>query len=172
MKILFLVWLPLLCGGCFNFHLDFGDAKFFSDHDAGCFLCGPPPRDPALCHDGVRNGAETDIDCGGNPGFCVFCTRNGCGPCRDGRTCTQNEDCESIHCAAGVCVAPTCDDFLWNGDEKDVDCGGSCAPCGARAWCDKDADCVSQRCVGWHCQGPDADMRAPIVDAGSPEGGG
>ncbi|MFN3199693.1 MAG: hypothetical protein ACE366_14905 [Bradymonadia bacterium] len=32
-------------------------------------------------------------------------------------------------CSGGTCAAPACDDGVGNGDETDVDCGGSCAPC-------------------------------------------
>jgi hypothetical protein len=46
------------------------------------------------CNDGIQNGDETDIDCGGS-----------CDPC------------------------PTCDDGIQNGDETGVDCGGSCDAC-------------------------------------------
>ena len=37
----------------------------------------------------------------------------------------------------------TCDDGLRNGDETDVDCGGSCATkCGKKAACSVDEDCL------------------------------
>jgi len=45
------------------------------------------------CTDGLRNGPETDVDCGG--GICV--------PCAVGRTCQVATDCLSGLCVAGVC---------------------------------------------------------------------
>ena len=57
---------------------------------SGCFGDVTP-----TCNDGVQNGDETDVDCGGSS--CPAC--------------------------------PTCSDGIQNGDETGVDCGGSCAPC-------------------------------------------
>lgn len=57
------------------------------------------------------------------------------------------------HCAdpecngsGGVCVAATCEDGRTNGDETDVDCGGSCEPCVANAACVDEDDCRSGVC--------------------------
>jgi len=41
---------------------------------------------------------------------------------------------------------PTCDDGILNGDETDVDCGGSCDPCAVAATCDHDGDCATGMC--------------------------
>ena len=69
------------------------------------------------CQDGIRNNAETDIDCGGPA----------CPACAVGSTCGRHEDCDSSVCRAGTCQAPSCSDGKQNGDEGGVDCGGSCA---------------------------------------------
>lgn len=50
-----------------------------------CFIPAAPPA----CANGVKDGAETDIDCGG--GFCT--TR-----CGDGQACINNNDCSSGAC--------------------------------------------------------------------------
>jgi hypothetical protein len=55
---------------------------------------GTPPA--PTCADGVKNGSETDIDCGGPA--CVACTT--------GKACGVNEDCASNICTGGVCQAP------------------------------------------------------------------
>jgi len=49
---------------------------------------------PALakCDDGVRNGQETDVDCGG-----------GCVPCAQCMRCKVAADCETSQCADGTC---------------------------------------------------------------------
>lgn len=63
-----------------------------------CFgaSCGPTPPPGASCADGVRNGLETDVDCGGAE----------CGPCGLGRSCLEHTDCETDSCATGVCTTP------------------------------------------------------------------
>src|SRR5262245_45609279 len=45
-------------------------------------------------------------------------------------------------------VAPTCNDGIENGDETDVDCGGSrCDPCDVGKGCARPSDCRSQVCM-------------------------
>lgn len=49
----------------------------------------------SLCFNGLKNGSESDVDCGG-----------GClAKCALGRTCVQSLDCSSNACQDGVCVA-------------------------------------------------------------------
>ena len=83
-------------------------------------VCTNGSCDGPACSDGVRNGNETGIDCGGPPS---------CPRCKVGQGCKASSDCFSGVCWAGVCEAPSCNDGVLNGDEKDWDCGGSCAPC-------------------------------------------
>src|SRR5262245_41691896 len=76
---------------------------------------------PGSCGDGVKDDAETDVDCGGGA----------CPTCADGLMCLTDADCTSGVCDAnGVCAMPadSCADGVMDGDETDVDCGGSCAP--------------------------------------------
>lgn len=58
----------------------------------------PDPNDPVLpsCHDGTKNGDETDTDCGGS-----------CPRCAQDKACTKNGDCQSNVCGSDVkCTAP------------------------------------------------------------------
>jgi hypothetical protein len=88
--------------------------EIYGDTDPECD--GPQPT----CSDGVQNGTETDVDCGGGS----------CAACDDGESCAVNGDCTSGLCSGGVCTAAsTCSDGVQNGDETGVDCGGSCPPC-------------------------------------------
>jgi beta-glucosidase len=45
------------------------------------------------CTDGIRNGSETDIDCGGS------CPND----CADGKLCGVNGDCTGNNCVSGTC---------------------------------------------------------------------
>lgn len=46
----------------------------------------------ATCFDRVRDGAETDVDCGGY-----------CAPCAEDSSCRISRDCASGRCAEGIC---------------------------------------------------------------------
>src|SRR5690242_8515726 len=53
----------------------------------GCVLVAP-----STCGDGVKNGSESDVDCGGL-----------CSACPDGKKCFDSLDCVNS-CSAGVCA--------------------------------------------------------------------
>lgn len=90
------------------------------------------------CTDRKRDGAETDIDCGG--GTCPKCAADA--------ACTGPGDCESGACDANKCRAPTCSDGFRDGYESDVDCGAVCARCAAGKRCATSDDCASGSCNG------------------------
>jgi hypothetical protein len=99
---------------------------------------------PPTCFDGIKNGTETDIDCGGE-----------CPPCPDGDDCLVDSDCESGVCDSMICQAPTCEDGVQNGLETDVDCGGPVCPgCAGGERCDVDSDCESGLCTDGVCETP------------------
>ncbi len=112
--------------------------------DADCAkpdVCGPERTcvDPR-CNDGKRDGAETDVDCGGPS----------CGAtCATGKACATGADCRDGVCdpATKTCAPATCADGVKNGGESDVDCGGpSCKPCGPEQACTVAADCAGNVC--------------------------
>ncbi len=63
--------------------------------------------------------------------------------------------CESGNCALGT-PADTCFDRVLDGDETDIDCGGSCMACPGDAVCTAADDCQSQSCAGT-CAAPSCD---------------
>ena len=68
-----------------------------------------PPPGPT-CTDGVQNGSETGVDCGG-----------ACPRCASGQGCTARNDCASAFCSEGTCQ--TCTDIP---DNCDSDADGPC----------------------------------------------
>jgi len=87
--------------------------------------------------DGIKNGDETDVDCGGSKSPA----------CADGKGCLAVADCTSGVCTSGKCQAPTATDGVRNGDETGVDCGGTKAPkCAAGQGCQTNADCNQLKC--------------------------
>lgn len=86
---------------------------------------------------GVKDGDETDVDCGGASSPA----------CDDGKQCVTPEDCTSSVCTGGVCQAPSATDGVKNGDETGKDCGGAKAPkCATGEGCLGDGDCDAVRC--------------------------
>ncbi|CAF1027112.1 unnamed protein product, partial [Adineta steineri] len=94
------------------------------------------------CRDGIMNGNETDIDCGGS-----------CLTCAVGKKCTLTKDCDNVQCINNICASATCNDAIKNNGETDVDCGGSnCSPCGTGKACSGARDCVSKSCASGICK--------------------
>jgi len=135
------------------------------------------------CTDGLLNGAETDVDCGGGV----------CSTCGGGQTCASGGDCDSGNCppddnvccdtaCAGLCESclgsatggtdGTCDMVLTDTD-PDAECGasetcdgmGACYdPCPTNT-CYTDADCTPG-VTGDLCVDPADDcLRATCVGA-------
>lgn len=109
------------------------------------------------CDNGVQDGAETGVDCGGGT----------CDSCSGMRGCIADSDCESSHCpeTRGYCIVddgrgecgsenanePLCGDCMKNGNEIDVDCGGECGPCRVGKACANNDGCWSGVCSNGTC---------------------
>lgn len=132
-----------LCGGvCVNTQTSASNCGVCGNQ-CSSGVCGAGACQAASCSDGVKNGAETAIDCGGGT----------CAACAAGKSCAVGSDCSSGVCSAGVCQTAACSDSVKNGAETDVDCGGgSCAACGTGKACSVAADCTSNVCFGGVCQ--------------------
>ncbi len=109
---------------------------------AGCAVDGRTCNDESqtvvapTCSDNIKNGAEADIDCG----LDSVCPNK----CAIGKSCAIADECVSGYCDStsltctnspdetnsdqnDAAQSPaTCVDGLQNGNEDDVDCGGSC----------------------------------------------
>jgi hypothetical protein len=160
-------------------------------------VCDVKQKKCVSCNDGVKNGKETDVDCGGpDCGACLglpcdpargcknhtFCTNTGmhpdnvccatqcgdkCEACVKLKTGQPDGTCAPIpyptdpdgECSGlggcgktpGQCA---CEDGLKNGDESDIDCGGSVCPgCAGGKTCGNATDCSvsAQQCVNGTC---------------------
>jgi len=99
---------------------------------AGCIMYLNPH-----CDDGIHDGSETDIDCGGS------CARR----CTIGFACDSGADCQSGVCASGRCVPQPCFNGVQDNAETDIDCGGgTCRPCAGGRRCTTGADCFNGQC--------------------------
>ena len=106
--------------------------------DAGLLVDGA--QIPKTATDGVKDGDETDVDCGGSSGT----------PCKPNAQCKAAGDCDSGVCTSGRCAAPTSTDGVKNGDESDIDCGGtttSAPKCATDKLCKANTDCASDGCA-------------------------
>ena len=115
-----------------------------------------------MCLNGVRDGDESDVDCGGS---CAV-------KCVAGQMCASALDCEAgLGCdGTNHCVMPPahCTNSVLDGDESDVDCGGSCVTCGFLAKCNDNSDCATGACdraQSLRCENPDICGNG-VVDAG------
>lgn len=92
------------------------------------------------CKDGVMNGDETGIDCGGQ----------NCPPCKKGEMCNQDSECLSGYCVDGTCCDAACDFVCYSCNLPGS--VGTCAPV-AFGGTDINPDPI-QDCVGTHqCNG-------------------
>jgi hypothetical protein len=100
----------------------------------------------ATCGDLIKDGQETDVDCGGTD----------CAPCLDGKKCSTGSDCVSDVCTDGLCAVSSCTDGVKNGHETDKDCGGPDCPkrCPDGDDCAAPTDCASGVCQGGTCKAP------------------
>jgi FG-GAP-like repeat len=90
------------------------------------------------CSDQIRNGEETDIDCGGMT----------CGTCEIGQSCLADSDCEESTCERGTCTPLPCVNGVRDMAETDTDCGGgTCRKCAGGNRCQTATDCVNGMCV-------------------------
>lgn len=104
----------------------------------------------ASCDDGVANGAETDVDCGGEGDEDG---EGGCAPCADGASCESGDDCANGVCGEGVCGHPKCSNGQQDAGETDLDCGGMmCGGCALGKSCKQDSDCLSRECSEGVCE--------------------
>ena len=108
------------------------------------------------CTDGIKNGNETSIDCGGG-GQCKPCKATG----NSGTgSCLRDTDCLSERCEDGLCVS--CSNNIKDSDEGDIDCGGMCQKkCKNSKNCQKGSDCLTSYCDTADtttCKDPPADV--------------
>jgi len=106
-------------------------------------VCAGAICQPAKSDDGVKNGDETDVDCGGSAPDAPRCA--------DDKACIAATDCTDGVCdpASKTCSKPTATDGVKNADESDIDCGGTLtgAPkCAVAKSCNAHADCESDGC--------------------------
>jgi hypothetical protein len=109
------------------------------------------------CSDMVKNGNETDTDCGGSK----------CPKCAAGQMCFSDLDCISNFCGANDICAPaaSCMDSAQNGNETDVDCGGAdCGACSNGSKCQVNSDCQSSTCIGGSCTNPLVFIGATVLN--------
>jgi hypothetical protein len=134
-----------MCNGC-----DSGQACQAAS-DCANHICNVPKMIcvASTCDDGVLDGSETDVDCGG-----------GCpNKCKGGKVCLSTADCAppSACDATHHCVAAQCTNGIRDvanpganppiAAETDIDCGGTvCGPCALGKGCLGGSDCQSGFC--------------------------
>lgn len=132
------------------------------------------------CDDGVKNGDETDVDCGGR-----HCTTK----CAQGKTCAAAADCATSFCEDGVCCEIACTDACYTcnlmgsvgtcdlvpnyGDDTNYGMNESClatngVTCNGAGLCKKalNVECATSiECASNKCGDPDMDGKKTCVKA-------
>ena len=127
----------------------------------------------SVCCDGSCTGGCESCNQGGLLGTCVphssdtdpenicgagvQCSGEGVCEAPDTSPCNGDNDCAMGFChpTSNTCETPTCMDGFANGNETDVDCGGTClATCDTGENCSVPLDCTSKVCTGNTCQAP------------------
>jgi len=116
------------------------------DAATGEDVCGEACAAPAAptCTDKIKNGSETDVDCGGG----------GCPACSAGQACAVTErDCtQYTMCSNSKCIGVSCADSVKDAHETDVDCGGGeCEGCAIGKFCVTSSDCDKSICDNGQC---------------------
>ncbi|MFM2153313.1 MAG: hypothetical protein RL199_1748, partial [Pseudomonadota bacterium] len=153
------------------------DAGCSAGRDCASLVCSKAGRCvAATLTDKVKNGGESDVDCGVESAKCAVkkaCLTNA--NCAEGLDCFEGKCLRALAAACGAadeckapmfCSGPTaatrvcrdafsCEDGLKNQSETDVDCGGVCASsgktCAAQKLCIRPQDCASGSCLGGRC---------------------
>lgn len=107
-----------------------GDADTDGDVDADL---------PSSCDDGIQNGQETDVDCGGPD----------CEPCEIDDSCVDNSDCTTQVCYQETCVECVEDDQC--AVEQVCSDDNQCVQCDADSHCDDGNPCTANTCQGGSC---------------------
>jgi hypothetical protein len=119
----------------------------------------------ACVADGIKNGNEADVDCGG-PERMPGCPKR----CEEAQLCNADCDCDAfslcknvggiLKCVTdpmtpmpdkGVCGGIICSNGTKDDSESDKDCGGVCGGCADGKACVYNEDCVSNSCVSDIC---------------------
>jgi len=109
---------PLASYAQFRFQADASDDSDQIHIDA-VIIKGYKTSQGATCTDGIQNGQETGIDCGGPS--CPVCPT-----CSDG---IQNGSETGVDCGGSCPACSTCTDGIQNDTETGIDCGGTCPAC-------------------------------------------
>lgn len=100
------------------------------------FVCVPPS-----CMDGMKDGSETGVDCGGPI----------CGACSNGQMCAAAGDCASGFCSSGVCAACGADANCPSTSFCDTSTGKCTADNTNGTSCTGNAQCTSGHCADGVC---------------------
>ncbi|MBW2455950.1 MAG: hypothetical protein JRI68_15645 [Deltaproteobacteria bacterium] len=137
-----------------------------SSGTGGSSVCEPgecPGSDGDCARPACVNGlCDMVIEATGTP-----CAEDGGSYC-DGKSncvqCISPDHCGGDPCQDYQCVGANCDDQMLDGDETDIDCGGSCGGCPNGKMCATYADCQSQSCVAGYCVPCVAHLQCPTGD--------
>ncbi|HEY8380066.1 MAG TPA: hypothetical protein VIK91_26430 [Nannocystis sp.] len=111
-----------------------------------------PPADFTTSTTGTTSSATT------GPGTTIGESQTSDEPSSGTTTTGTSTGVDATTGIATTTPTPTCDDGERNGDESDVDCGGSCPACADGKACKGPSDCQSGVCEGGVCVAKECDV--------------
>ena len=94
------------------------------------------------------DGTKQSFKCGGTSAYEIVSSLD-----QAGSICVVTESTPSNR-RARCLNGPRCDDGRQNGNESDIDCGGSCSRCREGRSCNANGDCARDSCQGGVCKLP------------------
>lgn len=135
------------------------DSKFGETNENNNVVSIPFLVGSSTCTNGKKDGAETDVDCGGI-----------CNKCGTDRKCQQNTDCSSNQCTNGKCAfnnscTPNCAGKSCGADDG---CHGKCSSCACpAAQSCQPCTCLSgQTCQSGACVSSQGNPQTPPLGIG------
>lgn len=158
--------LPPVTGACDNEVDDVAHENFvLLDEAVTCTVgCLSDPARPACITACLSSATGATTACAGCYADSSECGLLNCaGECAIDQSAPECQACLDANCieAFDECTGfgdpplpASCTNSLQDGDETDVDCGGSCDACLIGDQCSADGDCVSGECVQSTCSAP------------------
>lgn len=125
-----------------------------------------PPLSRASWWRRIATAAAIGATAGGLVAACslqgLYDGQRDAGPAAGGAGASSGQGAQGNGGNGGNGGAPTCADGVTNGDETDLDCGGTCPACAVGLACARPTDCRTATCQAQRCGCPPEMVEGPV----------